>query len=92
MWYDDYDDSNTITLTFDDETEVECEISAIFSVNDREYIALIPEDSYEVFLYRYLGDMNIENIDNDDEHQIVADAYDELMDEDDWDDDDYDDD
>ena len=34
---------NTITLTLDDDTEVECAILTIFPVDAQEYIALLPE-------------------------------------------------
>ena len=38
----------------------------------------------EVYLYRYVEDINgnpdLENIDSDEEYEIVADAFDELLD------------
>lgn len=50
---------NTITLTLDDDTEVECAILTIFPVDAQEYIALLPLDENgqnqngEVYLYRF---------------------------------------
>ena len=47
----------TVTLTLDDDTEVECVVLTIFTAGERDYIALLPmegEDSEEgeVYLYR----------------------------------------
>ena len=43
----------------------------------------------EVYLYRYSedenGQPNLENIEDDDEYEIVADAFDELLDEQEYD-------
>ena len=35
---------NTITLTLDDDTEIECAILTVFPVDAQEYIALLPLD------------------------------------------------
>ena len=35
---------NTITLTLDDDTEIECAILTVFPVEKQEYIALLPLD------------------------------------------------
>ena len=40
----DIEDRRTITLTLDDDTEVECAILTIFPVDAKEYIALLPLD------------------------------------------------
>ena len=57
--------------------------------NQKEYIALLPLDENgenedgEVYLYRYYeenGQPNLDNIDSDEEYEIAADAFDELMD------------
>ena len=61
----------------------------IFEAGEKEYIALLPLDGREaedgeVYLYRYVEDINgnpdLENIDSDEEYEIVADAFDELLD------------
>ena len=79
----------TVTLTLDDDSEIECVVLNIFSAGDREYIALLPmegaeSEEGEVYLYRYSedenGQPNLENIEDDDEYEIVADAFDELLD------------
>ena len=83
-------DQPTVTLTLDDDTEVKCAVLTIFPApNQKEYIALLPLDGREaedgeVYLYRYVEDINgnpdLENIDSDEEYEIVADAFDELLD------------
>ena len=84
----------TVTLTLDDGRELECVVLTIFPAGETEYIALLPmddEDSEEgeVYLYRYTedenGEPNLENIEDDDEYEIVADAFDELLDEQEYD-------
>lgn len=84
----------TVTLTLDDDTEVECVVLTIFTAGEKDYIALLPMEGQqaeegEVFLYRYSedadGQPNLENIEDDDEYEIVADAFDELLDEEEYD-------
>lgn len=83
----------TVTLTLDDDTELECVVLTIFTAGERDYIALLPVEGQEaeegeVFLYRYTetdGQPNLENIEDDDEYEIVADAFDELLDEQEYD-------
>ena len=80
----------TVTLTLDDGREIECVVLTIFPAGGKDYIALLPMDDIEaedgeVYLYRYSedenGQPNLENIEDDDEYEIVADAFDELLDE-----------
>ena len=84
----------TVTLTLDDDTEVECVVLTIFTAGERDYIALLPmegEDSEEgeVYLYRYSetedGIPVLDNIEDDDEYEIVADAFDEMLDDQEYD-------
>lgn len=83
------DEEMTVTFTLDDGTELECVVLTIFEAGEKEYIALLPLDGREaedgeVYLYRYVEDINgnpdLENIDSDEEYEIVADAFDELLD------------
>lgn len=83
-------DLGIITLTLDDNTELDCAILAIFPVGEKDYIALLPlgeeEDDDEVLIYRFIdkgddADPEIENIDDDDEYDAAADAFDEILDE-----------
>ena len=85
----------TVTLTLDNDEVLECAVLTIFSAGDRQYIALLPledaEDTEEgdVFIYRFEEDENgeptLDNIEDDDEYEIVADAFDELLDEQEYD-------
>lgn len=91
--YDDFDDEEIemIDLVLDDGTELKCEILSIFDVNDNTYIALLPVeapegyDDDEVLLYRYKeldGDeVELSSIESDEEFEDVADAFDEILDE-----------
>ena len=85
-----------VTLDLDDGQQVECSILTIFDVNEQDYIALLPLDENgedneegEVFIYRYSedtdGNPSLENIDNDEEYEAVADRFDELLDDEEFD-------
>ena len=86
----DNDDEMYVTLTLDDDSEVECIVITIFEAGDRDYIALLPmsdaeaEDG-EVYLYRYTedaeGNPELTSIESDEEYEIVADRFDEWLDE-----------
>ena len=80
----------TVTLTLDNDEVVECAVLTTYEADGKEYIALLPLDengeseSGDVFLYRYAevdGEPTLENIEDDDEYEIAADAFDEWMDE-----------
>ncbi len=85
-----------ITLTLDDDSELLCDVIATFpaKVNGKEqmYIALLPTDATpesEIFLYRFTEDgeeIDLQNIEDDEEFDIVSDAFDELLDEEEFDD------
>ena len=84
----------TVTLTLDNDEVLECAVLSIFSAGDRQYIALLPledaEDTEEgdVFIYRFEEDENgeptLDNIEDDDEYELAADAFDEWLDEQDF--------
>lgn len=81
----------TVTLTLNDDTDVTCAVINIFPAGDKHYIALLPLDENgqntdgEVYLYRYYedeyGNPNLDNIESDEEYEIAADAFDEILDE-----------
>lgn len=83
--------NTTVTLTLDDNRELECVVLTIFKAgkDNRDYIALMPNESNsqdgEVYLYRYGatadGQPDLTNIEDDDEYEAVADAFDEILDE-----------
>ena len=81
-----------VTLSLDDGSEVECAILTIFELEEQNYIALLPLDEDgneneegEVFIYRSFedeeGNPSLENIEDDEEYEAVADRFDELLDE-----------
>lgn len=84
---------DSITLSLDDGTELDCIVLDIFSVDNKEYIALQPEEGEEdddnVFLYRFIQEDDNEpqllNIEDDDEFEAVADAFEELLDSEEYD-------
>lgn len=72
------DEHDTIYLTLDDDTEMECNILGIFEVEDNEYIALSPIENEQVFLYQYEEDeegITLINIEDDEEFDIVSEAF-----------------
>lgn len=83
------EEHRTITLTMDDNTEVECAILTIFPVADKEYIALLPLDENgqnqtgEVYLYVFSrtesGDPMLANIESDEEYEKAALAFDTIV-------------
>jgi len=87
------EDLGSVTLTMDDGSELECDIVAIYPAGGKQYIALLPldddEDESAVLIYRYIDngedeDPDIENIEDDDEYDLAADAFDEILDDEDF--------
>lgn len=89
-----YDDEEmTVELELDDGQVVNCAIITILTVDKQDYIALLPLDEEgknedgEVWFYRYSEDESDPNaepeltyIDDDTEYENVADAFDEYLD------------
>ncbi len=87
------DEEMTVTLELDDGTSVTCAIVTILTVQEQDYIVLLPleEDGENhdglVWFYRYHENDKDPNeepelsyIDDDEEYEIVADAFDEYLD------------
>lgn len=77
-----------MTITLEDGTEVECAIIAIFPVEDKDYIALLPlenQEDGEVYLYGFEeyedGTFELLSIESDEEYEGVTKAFDEILDE-----------
>ena len=91
--HDNYSEQDiaTVTLTLDNDETVECAILTIYEVDGHKYIALLPlneegeSEDGDVYLYRFIdtnpNEPELENILDDDEYEIAADAFDEWMDE-----------
>lgn len=89
-----YDDEEmTVELELDDGQVVNCAVITILTVDKKDYIALLPldengnNDDGEVWFYQYEEDENspddepiLTYIDDDDEYENVADAFDEYLD------------
>ncbi len=87
-----------VTLTLDDDEEVECQILTIFDIDDQNYIVLLPVDDEEgddseegeVYIYRYFededGNPSLENIEDEEEYEEVTEYFEELLEEAAWDD------
>ncbi len=80
-------DHDQVTLTLDDGSEVVCDIIAVFPCGEKEYIALLPQDSGEegeVYLYQFKqtgeDEIDLSNIEDDDEFEAVSDAFDQFLD------------
>ena len=80
----------TVTLTLDTDEVLECAVLTIYEAGGRQYIALLPldengEEEGDVYIYRYIEtdpeNPDLENIEDDEEYEIAADAFDEWLDE-----------
>lgn len=90
---DDEAEEMTVELELDDGTIVNCAVITILTVESKDYIALLPvkdegdDEDGEVWFYRYHENPDDPNeepeldyIEDDDEYEKVADAFDEYLD------------
>lgn len=83
----------TVELDLDDGSHVVCSIVTILECQGKDYIVLLPLDENgenhdgEVWFYRYFEDENdadaepkLEYIESDEEYEMVEDAFDEYLD------------
>ncbi len=83
----------TVTLELEDGQEVTCAVITILEVNEKDYIILLPIDENgenedgEVWIYGYKEDESDPNsepeltfIDNEEEYEAVSEAFDEYLD------------
>ena len=94
----DNDENMTVELTLDDDSTVTCKIITILTVKEKDYIALLPEletesEEDEVWFYEYSENEKDPNEDpvltyseDDDVYESVVDAFDEFLDNCDFDD------
>ena len=90
MMRDQQNEEITVTLTLDNDEVLECAVLTIYEAGGRQYIALLPldesgEEEGDVYIYRYIEtdpeNPDLENIEDDEEYEIAADAFDEWLDE-----------
>lgn len=92
--FDTPDEDMTVTITLDDDTEIECDVVTILTVEEKDYIVVLPKDTNgrfdedEVWIYGYSENPDDPDeepqliyIDDEDEYEKVADAFDEYLDE-----------
>lgn len=90
----DYDEEMTVTMELEDGESVTCAIITILTVNEKDYIILLPLDENgenedgEVWIYGYKEDESDPNaepelffIEDEDEYDAVSDAFDEYLDQ-----------
>ena len=78
------EETDVITLEFDDGAEIECEIMGVFDYNGKEYIALIPDDGSDnmyIYGYKEVGEDEFElvDIEDDAEFEAVVAEFDKIM-------------
>ncbi len=76
----DHDEAQIMNLVLDDDTELQCNVLGIFDVDENSYIALLPVGEEEVLIYKYIEDdgeegFTLENIEDDDEFDMVEEAF-----------------
>ncbi len=88
---EEFDDRDmTVDITLEDGSVVNCAIETIFSIGEKDYIALLPklpDEDDVVWFYGYSENPDDPNeepvlryIEDDDEYDDVCDAYDEWLD------------
>lgn len=77
-----------MNIELDDGTSLSCFVLGVFGVEDKEYIALLPEGEENVLLYGYEEDgeeIELLNIEDDSEFEMVSEVFETLfMDEEDY--------
>ncbi len=90
------DEDLFVTITLEDDSEVECQVLTIFEVEGQDYIVLIPEDEIdseegEIYIYRYFededGEPGLDNIESEEEFEMVSDVFDQLVEDGEFDED-----
>lgn len=76
-----YEEEDIVTLEFDDGVEEECGILGVFDALGKEYIALNPLGTEDVFIYgykEYEEDYELIDIVDDDEYSKVVAEFEKL--------------
>ena len=81
-----HEEYDTIVLTLDDDTELECIVLDVFEVDEQAYIAMVSIEEEQVLIYRYIevedgeeDEFTLETIDNEEEFELVSRAFNELF-------------
>ena len=84
-------ESLTVTLTLENNEELECAVLNIFEAEEKEYITLLPLDENgdntdgQIYLYRFIDngeeeEPGLENIEEDEEFDRVSAIFNEWLD------------
>ena len=84
-------ESLTVTLTLENNEELECAVLNIFEADEKQYIALLPLDENgdntdgQIYLYRFIDngeeeEPGLENIEEDEEFDRVSAIFNEWLD------------
>ena len=84
-------ESLTVTLTLENNEELECAVLNIFEADEKEYIALLPLDENgdntdgQIYMYRFIDngeeeEPGLENIEEDEEFDRVSAVFNEWLD------------
>lgn len=84
-------ESLTVTLTLENNEELECAVLNIFEAEEKEYIALLPLDENgdntdgQIYLYRFIDngeeeEPGLENIEEDEQFDRVSAIFNEWLD------------
>jgi uncharacterized protein YrzB (UPF0473 family) len=88
---DDLDEEITVTLELDDGTTVTCAVVTMITLEKQDYVVLLPLQENgdanaegDIWFYRYHEDENqepvLDFIEDDDEYERISDAFDEFLD------------
>lgn len=91
------DEELFVTITLEDDSEVECQVLTIFEVEGQDYIVLLPVDDDEdaeegeVYIYRYFededGEPGLDNIESEEEFEMVSEVFDQIVEDGEFDED-----
>lgn len=86
------DEDLFVTITLEDDSEIECQVLTIFEVGGQDYIALLHDDGEEdgeIFIYRYFededGEPGLDNIETQEEFDMVSEVFDEIVEDGEYD-------
>ena len=89
---DNEDEELFVTITLEDDSEIECEVLTIFEVEEQDYIALLNdngEEDGEIFIYRYFededGEPGLDNIETQEEFDMVSEVFDSIVEDGEYD-------
>lgn len=70
---------HSVTLTLEDDTELNCPIVDAFEINEQQYMALLHPVDETVLLYRFFENedetIDLETIDEDEEFELVSKTF-----------------